>query len=101
MMMINLYQTPPNMSSIGAVCNSLRKTFPSLLVDNLWATGGLRVNSSPVKVKLIIFPLFLSKGNSILPITPKAVCEGFSPIISKFEVFKIFKISKDLLVWVT
>ena len=71
MMMINLYQTPPNMSSIGAVCNSLEKTFLSLL----GATGRLRLNSSTVKVKLIIFPLFLPEGNAILPITPKAVCD--------------------------
>ena len=76
MMMINLYQTPPNMSSIGTVSDSLGKTFLSLLVDNLGATGGLRLNSSPVKVKLIIFPLFLPEGNAILPITPKAVCAG-------------------------
>ena len=75
MMMINLYQTPLNISSIGAVCDSLGKTFLSLLVDNLGATGGLWVNSPPVKVKLIIFPLFLPKGNKILSITPKAVCE--------------------------
>ena len=74
MMMITLYQTPPNMSSIGAVYNSLGNKFLSLLVDNLGATGKLRVNSSPVKVKLIIFPLFLPEGNAILPITPKAVC---------------------------
>ena len=58
MMMINLYQTPPNMSSIGTVCDSLGNTFLLLLVDNLGATGGLWLNSSPVKVKLIIFPLF-------------------------------------------
>ena len=77
MMMINLYQTPPNMSSIGAVCNSLGKTFLSLLVNNLGATGGFRLNSSPVKVKLIIFPFFLPEGNAILPITPKAVCALF------------------------
>ena len=67
-MMINLYQTSPNMSSIGGVCDSLGNTF-------LGATGGLRLNLSPVKVKLIIFPLFLPKGNAILPITPKEVCE--------------------------
>ena len=73
MIMINLYQTPPNMSSIGALCNSLGKTFLLLLVNNLGATGGLWLNSSPVMVKLIIFPLFLPKGNAILPITPKAV----------------------------
>ena len=69
MMMINVYQTPPNMSSMGAVCDSLEKT----LVKNLWATGGLWVNSSPVKLKLIIFPLFLPKGNAILPITPMSL----------------------------
>ena len=65
------------MSSIGAVCNSLGKTFLSLLVDNLGATAILRLNSSAVKVKLIIFPLFLPEGNPILPITPKAVCGSF------------------------
>ena len=74
MMMINLYQTPPNMSSIGAVCDSLGKKFVSLLVDNLGAIGGLRLNLSPVKAKFIIFALFLPEGNAILPITPKAVC---------------------------
>ena len=74
MMMINLYQTPPNISSIGVGCDSLGKTFLLLLVDNLGATGGLRLNSSQVNVKLIIFPLFLPEGNVILPITPKAVC---------------------------
>ena len=75
MMMINLYQTPPSMSSIGAVCDSLGRTFLLLLVDNLGASCGLRLNSSPVKVKLIIFPLFPPEGNTILPITPKAVCD--------------------------
>ena len=74
MMMINLYQTPPNMSSIGAVCDSLGKIFLLLLLDKLVATGRLRVNSSPVKVKLIIFPLFLPEGNAILPMTAKTVC---------------------------
>ena len=74
LMMINLYQTQLNMSSIGAVCDSLGRTFLLLLVDNLGATGGLRLNLSPVKVKLIIFPLFPPEGNTILPITPKAVC---------------------------
>ena len=74
MMMKHLSQTPPNMSSIGAVCNSLGKTFLMLLVDNLGATGGLWVNLSPVKVKLIIFPLFLPEGNAILPMTAKTVC---------------------------
>ena len=83
MTMINLYQTPPNMSSIGAVCDRLGKTFLPLLGDNLGATGGLRLNSSPVKVKLIIFPLFLPKGNAILPITPKAVCGGGHCLVDK------------------
>ena len=62
------------MSSIGAVCNRLGKTFLTLLLSNLGATGGLRVNSSPLKVKLIIFPLFLPEANAILPMTGKAVC---------------------------
>ena len=74
MMMIHLSQTPQNMSSIGAVCDRLGKTFLLLLVDNLGATGGLRKNSSPVKVKLIIFPLFLPEGNAILPMTAMEVC---------------------------
>ena len=76
MMMINLYQTPPNMSSIGAVCDSLGKTFLSLLVDNLGATGGLWLNSSPVKVKPIIFSLFLPEGKALLQTTPMASCEN-------------------------
>ena len=78
MMIINLYQTLPNMSSIGAFCDGLERTFLSLLVDNLGAIGGLGLNSSPVKVKLIIFPLFWPEGNAILPITPKAVCAGLN-----------------------
>ena len=77
MMMIYLSQTLPNMSSIGAVCESLGKTFLSLLIANLGAIGGLQVNSSPVKVKLIIFPLFLPEGKAILPMTGKAVCVLF------------------------
>ena len=75
--MINSYQTPQNMSSIGAVCDILGKTFLSLLVNNLGATGGLWLNSSPVNVKLIIFPLFLPEGNAIFPITTKAVCVAY------------------------
>ena len=77
MMMIYLCQTSPNMSSIGAVCGSLGKTFLTLLVGNLGATGGLRVNSSPRKVKLIISPLFLPEGNTILSMTDKVVCGGY------------------------
>ena len=56
------------MCSIGAVCNSLGKTFLTLLV------GNLGVNSLPVKVELIIFSLFLPVGNAILPMTAKEVC---------------------------
>ena len=82
MLMIHLSKTPPNMSSIGAVCNSLEKIFLSLLVDNLGATGGLRVNSSSVKVKLLIFPLFLSEGKAILPMTSYAVCVALVSHIS-------------------
>ena len=74
MMIVHLYQTPPNMTSIGALCDRLAKTFLTFLLGNLGATGGLRVNSSPVKVKLIIFPLFLPEGKAILPMTAKEVC---------------------------
>ena len=82
--MAHLSQTPPNMSSIRAVCDRLGKTFLLLLVDNLGATGGLRVNSSPVKVELIIFPLFLPEGNAILPMTAKEACASRSQ--DKFKI---------------
>ena len=84
MMIVHLFQTPPNMSSIGAVCDSLGKTFLKLLLGNLGATDGLRVNSSPLKVKLIIFPLFPPEGNAILPLTAKAVCVTL--IEGKFDI---------------
>ena len=74
MMMIHLSRTPPNMSSIGALGNRLGKTFLTFLLGNLGATGGLWVNSSPVKVKLIIFSLFLPERNAILPMTAKEAC---------------------------
>ena len=67
--MIHLSQTPPKISSIGAVFDILGNTFLTLLLGNLGATGGLWVNSSPVKVKHIIFPLFLPEANIILPMT--------------------------------
>ena len=70
------------MSSIGALCDRLGKKFLTFLLGNLGATSGLWVNSSPVKVKLIIFPFFLPEGNTILPITDKEACAytkvGFS-----------------------
>ena len=72
--MAHLSQTPPNMSSIGEVCDSLGKTFLASLVGNRRATGRLWVNSSSVKGGLINFPLFLLEGNAILPMTPKADC---------------------------
>ncbi len=46
-MIVHLYQTPPNMSSIRALCDRLGMTFLKFLLSNLGATGGLRVNSSP------------------------------------------------------
>ena len=72
MMMINLSQTPPNMSSIEAVCDSLGNTSLTSLVGNYWATGELRVNSSPVKEGLISFLLFRLEENAILPMTARA-----------------------------
>ena len=83
MMVIHLCQTPENMSSIRAVCDRLGKTFLLLLVDNLGATVGLRVNSSPVKVKLVIFPLFQPERNAILPMTAKEVCVGYLCLLPK------------------
>ena len=80
MMIVHLCQSPPNMSSIGALCDRLGKTFLTFLLGNLGATVGLRVNSSPVKVKLIIFPLFLPEENAILPMAAKEGCEGGVPI---------------------
>ena len=59
MKMAHLSKTPPIMSSIGEVCDSLVKTSLTSLVGNYWATDGLRVNSSPVKGEFIIFSLFL------------------------------------------
>ena len=72
--MAHLSRTPPNMSSIGEVCDSLGTDLLSLSGGNQWATGGLRVNSTLVKGGLISFPLFLLEGNAILPKTPKAGC---------------------------
>ena len=82
--MANLSQTPPNMSSIGAVCDSLGKTSLTSLVGNYWATGGHRVNSSPVKGEFIIFPLFLLEENAILPMTARADCD--SPPLSFVQI---------------
>ena len=83
MMIVHLSQNPPNMSSIGALCDRLGKTFLTFLLGNLGATGGLRVNSSPVKVKLIIFPLFLPEGNAILAMTAMEVCVGLYTFLTK------------------
>ena len=81
MKMAHLSQTPPNMSSIGAVCVSLGKTFLTSLVGNYWATDGLRVNSSPVKGEFIIFPLFLLEENAILPMTARADCDSLKATV--------------------
>ena len=48
----------------------------SLNGGNHWATGGLRVNLTLVKGGLISFPLFLVEENAILPMTPRAGCDG-------------------------
>ena len=72
MKMTHLSQPQPNLSSIKEGCDSLGKTFLTSLVGNQWASGGLWVNSSPVKGGLISFPLFLLEENEILPITSTA-----------------------------
>ena len=77
MKMAHLSQTPPNRSSIGAICVSLGKTSMKSLVGNYWATDGLWVNSSPVKGEFIIFPLFLLEENAILLMTGTADCVGY------------------------
>ena len=63
------------MSSIGEGCDSLGKTSLLSLVGNHWATGGLRVNLSSVKGRLISLPLFLLDENAILPMTANAGCD--------------------------
>ena len=73
--MAPLFKTPPNMSSIGAVCDSLGNTSLMSLVGYYWATDGLWVSSSPVKEEFVIIPLFLLKENAILPMTARAGCE--------------------------
>ena len=75
MMIVHLPQTTQNMSSIGALCDRLGNTFLRFLLCNLGATVGFRVNSSPVKVKPTIFPLFLPEGRAILPMTAKEACD--------------------------
>ena len=99
-MVIHLCQTPPNMSSFGAVCDRLGKTFLLLLVDNLGATVGLRVNSSPVKVKLIIFPLFQPERNTILPMTAKEVCALGSTFswgsVENRNIIQIYRLPRNL-----
>ena len=72
--MTHLSQPPPDMSSIGEVCDSLGTDQQSCFGGNRWATGRLRVNSTSVKVRLRSFPLSLPKGNAMLPMTPKAGC---------------------------
>ena len=74
MKIAHLSQTPTNMSSIGAVCDSLGKTSQTSLVGLYWATDGLWVNSSQVKLEFIIFPLFFLENNAILLITSRADC---------------------------
>ena len=75
MKMAHLSLTSQHMSSIGEACDRLGKIILTSLVNNHWANGWLRVNSSSVRGWLIIFPLFLIKGNAILPMTPRADCE--------------------------
>ena len=49
MTMTHLSKTPPNMSTIVAVFDSLGKKSLFSIVINYWATGGLRVILSPVQ----------------------------------------------------
>ena len=58
------------MSSIVALCDRLGKTFLMFLLDNLGATAGLRVNSSPA-YNLSFVP---ADESAILPMTAKEAC---------------------------
>ena len=64
------------------------------LAGNHWATSGLRVNSSLLKGGLIIFPLFLIDGNTILPMTAKADCVTF------FTHFRILVFPKRKIIFI-
>ena len=70
----SLSQPQQNMSSIWEGCDSLRKTFLTSLVSNLWATDKFRVSSYSGEARLLSFPLLSIKGNTVLPMTPKADC---------------------------
>ena len=74
--MAHLFRPGPNINWIGEVCDTLRKTSLTSLVGNHWATAGLWVNSSSVKGGVRSNPLFLLKGNTIVPITPMAGCDA-------------------------
>ena len=78
MMIVHLCQTPPNMSSIGALCDRLGKTFLTFLLGNLGATGGLRVNSSPAYNLSFV----LADGSAILPMIAKEACGIYLDICS-------------------
>ena len=62
MKMAQLSRTSPNVCSIGEVFDGLDKIFLTSLVGNHWATGGLRVNSSSVNGRLIVFHFSCSRG---------------------------------------
>ena len=59
---------------IWEVCDSLGKPSLTSHLDYHWATAGIRVNSSSVNEGLMSSPLFLLKGNPILPMTTKDGC---------------------------
>ena len=63
--MKHLSRPQPNKSLIGEGCYRLGKTFLTSLVNNLWAAGGFRVNSSSGEGGLISFPLLLQFLNSL------------------------------------
>ena len=57
-----LSRPPPNMNLIGEVCDSLGTDSLITFVGNHWATGGLRVNLTSVKGRIISDPLFAYTG---------------------------------------
>ena len=86
------------MSSIGAVCNSLRKNSLFSLVGYFWTTDRLWVNLSLVKGEFIILPLFFLEENAKLQMRARADCVllvhlvhyFFTDRFNKKEIKKIF-----------
>ena len=72
--MAHLSTLGPNISWIGEFYDTLDTTSLTSLVDNLWPTARLWVNSSFLKAWIRSKPLFLFEGITIFP---KKLSSGF------------------------